>query len=141
LTLLAVVMLGGLALGAATSWTVRHQFLLSFSRQPDNFAELYFPAPGQLPTSFVPGRPLTVTFGVTNDSPEGHAFGYVVTAGGRGGRSTKERSGHLPVRAGGAVTTQLRLALPADTTSLTISLTGQPVLIRLLLHPRTAHVN
>jgi hypothetical protein len=141
LTLVAAVVLGGLAVGAATSGTVRHQLLLSFSRQPDNFAELYFPAPGKLPTSFVAGRPLTVTFGLSNDSPERHAYGYVVTAGGRGGRSTKEGSGLLPVRAGGSVTSQLRLALPADTTSLTISLTGQPVLIRLLLHPRTDHVN
>ncbi len=41
--LLVAAVIGGTAVAAGVSGAVRHQLLLSFTRQPDNFAELYFP--------------------------------------------------------------------------------------------------
>jgi hypothetical protein len=130
----------GIGVTAVTiSGAVRRQLLLSFTRQPDDFAELYFPSPNTLPTSFNPGRPLAVTFGLTNDSDTTRNFGYLVVAGSGNGPTTVEDSGTLRVRANGAVIVPLRVLLAPGTTSLTVSLTGQPVVIRLLLREGAAH--
>lgn len=135
-------MAGVIGLGVTavtTSGAVRRQLLLSFTREPDDFAELYFPSPSTLPTSFVPGRPLAVRFGLTNDSDTTRNFGYVVVAGARDGHTTVEESGTLRVKANGAVVEPLRVPLAPGTTSLSVSLTGQPVVIRLLLRQGAAH--
>jgi hypothetical protein len=137
--LLVLLIAVGTAVSVATSGTVRHQLLLSFTRRPDNFAELYFPSPGRLPTSFIPGRPLAVTFGLTNDSDGTRQFSYIATAVSSNGHATREVVGTLRVKGSGAVVMPLHISLPPDTTSLSISLVGQPVLIRLLLHEGVAH--
>jgi hypothetical protein len=126
-------------ISVAVSGTVRHQLLLSFTRQPDNFAELYFPSPGNVPTSFVAGRPLAVTFGLTNDSDVSHRYVYTVTAEAIHSHSTREAERTLRVGAGRAVIVPLYVSLPSGTTSLSISLQGQRVLVRLLLHEDVAH--
>ena len=133
----AVIGLGVTAV--TTSSAVRRQLLLSFTRQPDDFAELYFPSPSALPTSFIPGQPLLVHFGLTNDSDSTRTFGYVVVVGARNGHTAVEQSGTLRVMANQAVVEPLRVPLARGTTSLSVRLTGQPVEIRLLLHQGAAH--
>jgi hypothetical protein len=140
-------LLGGIALlvalgvaGTAVvgSATVRRQLLLSFTRQPDNFAELYFPSPNTLPTSFEPGRPLPVEFGLTNDSGSAQAYTYVVVAEARDHRTTIEKTGTMRLSANHSAYVPLRVTLPAGTTSLSVRLTDQPVVIRLLLRQGAA---
>ncbi len=137
--LLVAAVIGGTAVAAGVSGAVRHQLLLSFTRQPDNFAELYFPSPGSLPTTFVADRPLAVRFGLSNDSDTTRTFTFVVTAGLGAGRGVDEGGGTVPVRAGRTAVIPLRVSLPPGTTSLSISLAGQPIVIRLLLHQGAAH--
>jgi hypothetical protein len=127
------------AVAVATSAGVRRQLLLSFTRQPDNFAELYFPSPSALPTSFTPGQPLPVEFGLTNDSASTQRYRYVVTARSATGHGTVERSGTLQVEANHAVLTAMRITLPTNTRSLSVRLVGQPVFVNLLLHQGAAH--
>jgi hypothetical protein len=130
--------MGVVAGSAAASAVVRHQLLLSFTRQPDDFAELYFPSPSTLPTSYIPGRPLTLKFGVTNDSVAARTYDYVVTAGSGDGHTTVEDTGTLRLGADRAAVTPLRVTLAPGTTSLSVRLTRQPVVIRLLLNQRVA---
>ena len=137
---LAIVIVVGMAVvTSGTSTAVRRQLLLSFTRQPDNFAELYFPSPGTLPTSFVPGQPFSIAFALTNDSDVTRSYAYVVTARSATGRVTVRRASSLHVRANHTVLTPLRISLPSGTTSLSISLPGQPVIIRVLLQQGAAH--
>jgi hypothetical protein len=137
--LLVVIVVGVGAMATGTSATVRRQLLLSFTRQPDDFAELYFPSPSTLPTSFVPRRPLAIEFGLTNDSNASRDYTYDIVIGSRSGHTTVEGSGRLRVGANHKVDVPLRVSLPSGTTSLAVDLTDQPVVIRLLLHQGVAH--
>jgi hypothetical protein len=124
---------------ASLSGTVRHQLLLSFTRQPDSFTELYFSSPGSLPSTFVAGRPLGIRFGLTNDSDSARTYVYIVEVTAHDRATIAEHSGALHVGAHGAVVTSLHVMVPAGTSSLSVHLTGQPDVIRLLLHSGPTH--
>jgi hypothetical protein len=132
-----IVAVGTVAISSSAA--VRRQLLLSFTRQPDDFAELYFPSPSTLPTSFIPGQPLAIKFGLTNDSDATRNYTYVVVVGSRTGHTAIQSSGTLRVEANREVEVPLRVTLPSGTASLAIGLTDQPVVIRLLLHQGVAH--
>ena len=137
--LLVMIIVGVGVVAVGTSAAVRRQLLLSFTRQPDDFAELYFPSPSTLPTTFVPGRPLAIEFGLTNDSDATRNYTYEVVVGSRSGHTTIEGSGTLRVDANHAVEVPLRVTLPSGTASLAVDLIDQPVVIRLLLRQGVAH--
>ncbi len=141
LVVLSVVVVSVAGVADATSGAVRNQLLLSFTRRPDNFSELYFPSPSTVPSSFVPGRPLAVEFGLANDSDTTRSYTYVVTAGSRNGHGSVVGTGTLRLKANQRVATPLRVSLPAGTTSLAVSLAGQPVVIRLLLRQGVSHAS
>ena len=134
LVALLILLVGGSIFFSTRSAFVRQQLLLTLTRRPDNFAELYFSSPSRLPDSFVPGRPIVVTFGVTNDSSATRRFEYLVSARTTGGRSTPLRSGVIPVRAGRSASVPVTLELPGDTTSLSVELRHEPLMVRFFVH-------
>jgi len=129
----AAVILTASGLAIAESTMVRRQLALSFTRQPDDFVELYFPSPDRLPSSFLPGRPFAISFGLTDVSGTSHLFRFAVRVGLRNGRTVTERTGEVRLAPTGTRLIAVRVVLPAEATTLAVDLTGRSEEIRLHL--------
>lgn len=67
--------------GLCAMWKpLRDQILLSTTRRPVPMTELFFPAPGRLPSSLDAGASYSVTFSVTNDSDQARTYRPIATA-------------------------------------------------------------
>jgi hypothetical protein len=140
--LATITVLAGCAVAAVTasSHWARHQFVLSFTHEPSNFADLYFSTPIDLPGTFTPAVPLAVPVGITNVSDQPHLYTVLVSARGAQGLTTPEGSFTMPLQPHAAGVRVLSVALPADTRVLQVSLVGHPRTI-LRLHLRPARHN
>jgi hypothetical protein len=130
---MAIAIGAAVSVGGVISPWVRHQIALSFTHQPNDFPELYFVSPSTLPSTFVPGRPLTVDVGVGNNSDHSHTYS-LLTSINRPGRSDIPlgRTG-VTVDAGGSKIAKLSIRLPRHATSLQVALAGHRK-VMLLLH-------
>lgn len=120
LTVLAAV----IATVAYASPAVRRQLSLSFTRQPDHFAELFFRDPSRLPSHYTTGQTLPVGFGVTNVRSTTQRYQYAVRADVRGGVQTLKR-GTLSIGANATRQLSVSIVPPRHTTKITVRLLGQ----------------
>jgi len=90
-----------IALAAATflSPWVRHEWSLSWQRQPTPYTQLGFTSAASLPTTGVPGKGIPVSFTITNDEGRQVSYRYVV-ASGSGTTLTAITSGTAVIAAG-----------------------------------------
>jgi uncharacterized membrane protein len=108
--LLTVIILG-LALLSPMG---RHELVISFTRQPDSYTELYFTGPTPVSTARVAGRQqITVNFAVTNHERRLTQYAYLVRLLDSGSTSATERMGYLAVGDGETLNNNVALALPS----------------------------
>jgi hypothetical protein len=134
LAVTAVIVVGsGVGLSAASSAWLRHQLALSFTHQPSNYAELYFPTPTSLPTTFSPGRQFRIDVGMTNVSNTTTSYTVLESVSRSLHPSTSVGRRRLTLRPHASQSFTLSTLLPPDTTALSVSLLGHPR-TRLQLH-------
>jgi hypothetical protein len=110
---------------ASSPW-IRRQFVLSFTHEPSNFADLYFSTPTDLPSTFTPGVPFTIPIGVTNVSDATHDYTLLLSARRAGEPTENEGSVEMTVQPHQAASREVSLLLPADTTRLDVALADHP---------------
>jgi hypothetical protein len=124
LALVAAAAVTTLAVATVAVPPLRHQFALSFTRQSDDFAELYFENPEGLPSTFTPGKPIEITFGITSVSDSVRHYQYAELAQTPSGELSVGH-GELVLKGGRSGHVSLRLMLPASTTGLSVRLAKQ----------------
>jgi hypothetical protein len=142
--LLALLML--LAFGAAAQLndSVRHQLALSFIPQPSDYTELYF-ATGRPVEAVVDGNLETVSVQFTVANHEGRTiiYPYTVALADRAGIPVARVADSLTISADGAVTKEVRVAVPTSTpwTAVDVSLSGRAERLHLLQSEWTKLLN
>jgi uncharacterized membrane protein len=108
---LAVIFLGL----AFLSPMVRHEFSISFTRQPDRYTELYFAGPTPVSTGQVAGQQqITVSFAVTNHEGRSSRYTYLVRLLGSGTTSAAEHMGYIVGGDGETFNNHVVLTLPQE---------------------------
>ena len=126
------LVLGFVLLGAtvlALSSQARHQFALSFVRQPTHYTELYFAA--DRPTEKISGlgvMTVSIPFTVVNHEGQTTAYPYVVQVVDRAQVAVGRAEGSVAVPDEGSSTTTVAVDVPASApwTAVDVDLEGRP---------------
>jgi hypothetical protein len=118
---------------------VRHQWALSFVRQPTHFTALSFEGASNLPATIAPGAPVRLTFNVANNEGRSVAYPYVVTSTDARAGAVVLHSATITVPSGSARSSTVSV-VPACTSSpcrVQVTLPGHGESINVLLHVTT----
>jgi hypothetical protein len=131
-----VVLMASLVVGLIeTVPGIREQASLSLSRKADDFPELFFTEPGNLPTTYVLERPLQLGVGVSNDSLDGRTYSYAVVAQRTNNSVVSLLRSTVTIEAGATVLIPVSVKVPKGTNQLNFDLQSIPSLsIHILIH-------
>jgi uncharacterized membrane protein len=123
---------------------VRHQWALSFVRQPTHYTALSFDGAADLPTTTTAGTPIHLTFNVANNEGRTVTYPYVVTSSGtKNGTTTTAASvlhrSTVTVPSGGQRSASVAVVPVCSTPvcQVTVTLPGHGDSINVLLHVKT----
>jgi uncharacterized membrane protein len=119
-----VLLAAAITMTGSSHGNIYNAALLASSHQPENFTELYFLHPSQLPQYSPAGKRTTVYFHIQNDSDVTQTYQYLVTL--QDPDKTTKNSGAVAISAnsGKSIAYNFTIPKPSEKVVITISIPG-----------------